>query len=425
MRARFVAVVVGREYLTRVRHWGFWVSTLLLPVLLATLFVLPALLVTTSPIEHSLLVVDETGRVADPLRERIEGRTRIQGRAAKIRILPEEPGPDPSSTRAALDRRVLEGQADAWIWIDDDVLSSGVVPYHGTSVSNFLTQDMLEDELTVIFRRVRLTEAGLDPARVAELTRGVSFATSKITKEGTREEKGFKGLALAGGVFFLLYFMLIFYGQMVMNGVLEEKTSRVVEVVISTLRPSELMMGKLLGIGAVGLTQIAIWLLSTSLITAPGLVRRLGADPGTMSLPDLSWGLAVHTVLFFALGFFLFASFYAAIGAAFNDVSEAQMFAGAVAMLLVVPMLLFWPVQDDPDSTLAVATSLVPLFSPLLMLLRIIVKTPPWWQIAIAYLLSAASVYAMVWVAGRIYRVGILMHGKKPTPADLYRWIRS
>jgi ABC-2 type transport system permease protein len=246
----------------------------------------------------------------------------------------------------------------------------------------------------------------------------------KITETGSREEGGGAGFLLAYVLFFLLYMVLLIYGQQVMNGVLEEKSSRIVEVVVSTTRPFELMLGKLVGVSAIALTQLAIWLGTLAVATLPGIVASMAWLPAGAEIPQLELGLIVHFVLLFVIGFFVYSTFYAAIGAAFNNVQEAQQFAGFAVIFLVAPMLFFFLVIDDPDSTLSVVTSLIPPFTPLIMLLRLAVKTPPLWQVALGYALAVAFAGFMVWLAGRIYRVGILMYGKKPTIQELWRWVR-
>jgi ABC-2 type transport system permease protein len=215
----------------------------------------------------------------------------------------------------------------------------------------------------------------------------------------------------------------VLYGQQVMNGVLEEKTSRIVEVLLATVQPIELMVGKLAGIGAAGLTQLVIWLGTLAALSAPAVMTAMALAPGG-NLPQVSGALLVHFLILFLLGFALFATLYAAVGAATNNVQEAQQFAGFLVIFLVAPIFFLVPIINDPDSTLAVVLSMIPLFTPLLMMLRIAVKMPPLWQIVTAYLLTAAFVAFLVWVCARIYRVGILMYGKKPTFQELWRWIR-
>jgi ABC-2 type transport system permease protein len=246
----------------------------------------------------------------------------------------------------------------------------------------------------------------------------------RVTEEGSRAEAGFAGVVLAYVLFFLLYMVIVLYGQQVMNSVIEEKSSRAVEVVISTVKPFELMMGKLFGVGLVGLTQLAIWLGSLAALTAPAVLSSLAFVPEDAGIPSLEPSLAVHFLICFVLGYFLYASFYAAIGSAFNNVQEAQQLASVAVIFLIAPLVLFVPVINDPGATWAAVASMVPLFTPLLMMLRIAVKEPPLWQIAVGYGGTALFVLFMIWLTARIYRVGILMYGKKPTVKEIWRWVR-
>ncbi len=427
MRADKVKVLVKREYLSRIKTKGFWLSTILVPALFAGLALLPALVMSKTTTDHTLVLVDRTGRIAGPLEQRLEEAS--EGGAGQVRfdVRVEDAAVSASERerqRADLERRVLDEEIDAWLWISGEGLEDNRVEYHAESVSNFLTQEVLEDALSEEVRRQRLAGAGIDPDQVAELTRSVGLETVKVTEEGGRAEAGFAGVALAYVLFLLLYMIIIIYGQQVMNGVLEEKTSRAVEVVISSVRPFELMIGKLVGIGLVGLTQLAIWLGTIAVLTAPGVVTAMAYLPEDLSIPQLGLGLALHFGICFVLGYFLYASFYAAIGSAFNNVQEAQQLASVAVVFLVAPLVLFMPVVNDPNATWAVVASLIPLFTPLLMMLRVAVQTPPVWQILLGYGLTVLFVGFMIWLTSRIYRVGILMVGKKPTIQEIWRWVR-
>ncbi|HXT50031.1 MAG TPA: ABC transporter permease, partial [Thermoanaerobaculia bacterium] len=242
------------------------------------------------------------------------------------------------------------------------------------------------------------------------------------TEKGSKKGGGFADLFVAIGLFMILYMTIIIYGQMVMNGVLEEKANRVVEVIASTTTPEQLMAGKLLGICGVALTQIGVWLTSAAVLTGPAMAARL-APQGT-NLPTLSPAVIAHFVALFLLGFLFYSSWYALIGAAFNSPQEAQQLASIGVFFVIVPWMVFMPVLNDPDSTMAVVFSLIPMFTPMIMMLRIAVKMPPAWQLAVAYTLMILADLGMVWLCARVYRVGILMYGKKPSLSEIWRWTK-
>ncbi len=441
MRTDQVRAIVRREYLTRVKSKGFWIATLLLPLAMAALVFIPSLIMMKTKAELRLTVVDAVGGLGDELARRLAqaeekpnenqaaaSESKQLGRdseteIANIDATVEIAAADPTMQRAELDRRTLAGEIDAWIWIGPENLAANSVEYHAESVSNFMTQRRLEKELANVFSESKLAAAGYDAAKVVELTRPVDLETLKVTEEGTKAEAGMAGFFLAYLLFFLLYTVVAIYGGLVMNGVLEEKSSRIIEVLLATTTAKELLIGKLIGISLAGLTQLGVWAVALGVLTAPGVIGAL-ASGFADAIPTIPPMVLVHFLLHFLLGFFLYASFYAAIGAATNSVQEAQPFTGIVFPFLVAPVLFMMPVINDPDSMLATVLSLIPVFTPLLMMLRIAVKTPPAWQIALGYLLTTAFVWGMVAFCARIYRVGVLMYGKRPTFRELGRWLR-
>jgi len=423
MRLRQIMVLVRREYLSRVKSKAFWLSTLALPLFMGAIFGV-SILANKAPSAQTLAVVDTTGRIAPLLAEEIAGDNETDGGGRiGFDLIFVEAGGDAASRRAELDRQVVAEEIDAWLWVSQETLDRGAVEYHGASVSNFLTQKVLEQGLSTAVRKIRFADAGIDRELVDALSTSVELTTVRVSAKGSREEAGLAGFFLAYILGFLLYMVLVLYGNQVMTGVLEEKSSRVVEVMLATVRPFELMMGKLLGVCLAVLTQIAIWFGTVLTLSAPGLVPALAMVPeGT--LPELPISVVVHFFVLFLLGYFVYATFYAAIGAAFNNVQEAQQFASVAVMFIIVPLLMMFPVINDPDSMVSQVTSLIPPFTPILMMLRIAVKTPPVWQIALGYTLTALFGVFMVWFAARIYRVGILMVGKKPTVKEMWRWLR-
>ena len=394
-----------------------------LPVFMAAVGILPALLLTRTGTKQRLVVVDAVGGLGSHVEEELDEGADATARIASFSVEVETAERDSEAQRLRLDGRVLADEIDAWVWVDEQGLENDSIEYHAESVSNFVTQSLLERSLSSVVRQYRLESAGYDVAEISGLVRGIDLVTVRVSEEGSHEEEAASGIVLAYMLFFLLYIVLLMYGQQVMNGVLEEKSSRIVEVIISTTRPFDLMMGKLAGIGLVALSQLTIWMAAMVAVTLPGVVAAVAWLPKD-DMPSFSAGLLIHFFLHFLMGFFLFSTFYASVGAAFNNLQEAQQFAGVLAVFLVAPMLLFWMVLNDPDSTLSVVTSLIPVFTPLLMLLRIAVKEPPFWQILLGYVLTTGFTVLMIALCARIYRVGILMYGKKPTIKELWRWVR-
>ncbi|MEM7481256.1 MAG: ABC transporter permease [Acidobacteriota bacterium] len=416
-------VLAKREYATRIKSKGFWIATLVLPLFMAAMFIVPGLVISKTRSQQTAVIVDETGQVAEGVISRLQDQ-QDDDQNATLSLAEEAPAADRQAQVAALDQRVLDGDLDAWIWVSEAGLEEDTFEYHAESVSNLFTQSVIERAVSAEVRSLRLTEAGLDAERIRELSRGVDIQTVRVSAEGSREETGFAGFILAYGMFFLLYLILLIWGQQVLTGVLEEKSSRIVEVIVSSATPRELMMGKLTGIGLAGLTQLGTWLVTMTVLTAPGIATALATLPEGFNLPTLSPVVAVFFALFFLLGFFVYSSIYAAVGSAFNNLQEAQQLAAVPMAFIIAPVMVVMPVINDPDGALATISSLIPIFTPMLMPVRIAVKMPPAWEIALSLLLTTAFVFFMVWLCGRIYRVGILMHGKKPTLREIWRWVR-
>lgn len=433
MRLDNIQIVARREYMQRVMSKGFWIGTVLFPLFAVAMTVLPSIFLARTKSSQQIIVVDETGRVAPQLlRERPEPKSsnplrrndEMEKRISRVQFTVEPAAPDRKAQDDALAKRVLDKEVDAWIRITPAVLTGDPVEYHGRSVSNFMTQNSLERRLSEAVRRVRLADAGLDADKIGDLSAPVNLRTIRVSKEGSRAEGGAGGFFAAYILFFMLFLAILIWGQQVMNGVLEEKGTRVMEVLVSAVKPFELMMGKLSGICLVGLTQFAIWLLTLVVLSAPGVVAALGTLPDEFKLPSLAPTSALHFLFFFVMGFMVYASFYAALGAAFNNLQEAQQVAGTLSILFAIPAVVMPMVINSPSSSTSTVMSLIPLFTPILMPLRIFVETPPLWQIAVGYVLTIGFLLLMVWFSSRIYRVGILMYGKKPTIPELVRWVR-
>ena len=438
MRIDPIVTIAKREYLSRVKSKGFWIATLLLPLAVSALVILPQVIAMKARASQRLVIVDEVGEFGAALAAKLveaekpaplaapeaAQRKPRQEETAEFKVELVARSGDRVAQRAGLDKRVLAGEIDAWLWLSPEGLAKDEVEYHAESVSNFMTQSRLSDVVSEVIGAARLKGAGIDAARVAILTHEVDLKTTRVLAEGSRQEGGMAGFFLAYFLFFLLYMVTLLYGQQVMNGVLEEKSSRIVEVILATVRPIELLLGKLLGIGLAGLTQLVVWLTTMGALTAPAVVGALATMPGDTQLPQVTLPLIAHFLILFLLGFALFATLYAAIGAATNNVQEAQQFAGFLVVFLVAPMFFLIPIINDPDSTMAVVLSMIPPLTPMLMMLRIAVKMPPLWQILAAYALTTAFIVFLIWVCARIYRIGILMYGKKPTFQELWRWIR-
>jgi ABC-2 type transport system permease protein len=289
---------------------------------------------------------------------------------------------------------------------------------------------ILERIVEAVLRTERLERQGVDPELVRAASGRVSLETAKITDGRLTGESGQASFMLAYVMSFLLYFALLIYGIQVMTSVIEEKTNRIMEVLASSLTPFQLMAGKVIGVGAVGVLQLAIWVgtamfLSANAAMIAGLFNMPPEAAAQMPIPAISGGLLVVFLAFFLIGFFLFAAAYAAVGAMCNTVQEAQQASTVLTMVVAVGFISIFSLLNDPNGGLAKVFSLIPFFAPIVMPVRYSLTSIPLIEVLTSLAITIATMLLIAWLAGRIYRVGILMYGKKPTLRELTHWIRT
>jgi ABC-2 type transport system permease protein len=421
---RKILAVIKREYLQIVRTKGFIIGTVLGPVAMAALIFIPMLIAMASGGEKKTVgVIDTTGEIFADLDQKLDYK--MSDGSRRYTLSQVAPGSDIAAQRNGLSRKVLAKKLSAYIFIPADILTGGAAEYAALNVSDFDEVKRLNEALNAVVIEKRLKKEGLDPAKVAQYTRRVGLKTIKVTERGEQEDVG-GTFVIAYVLVLILYMTLFFYGSIIMRGVIEEKSSRVVEVVLSSLRPFELMAGKILGIAAVGLTQYAIWALFGMAASRYGRMLAAGAVPGAsgFKMATIPPYIFVYFVVFFILGYFLYSVLFATIGSMVNSEKEAQQLLFPISMLLVVPMLMMMLVLKSPSGSTSVVLSLIPFFAPILMLMRICVLLPPFSQIAASIGILILTIILLIWVAAKIYRVGILMYGKRPNIGEIVKWIR-
>jgi len=415
-----VLTIVRKEYLERVRSKSFLIGTLLGPALMSMFIVLPILLAESGgDDERTVGVIDATGRWFGEF----EAALADQGRS-HIRLLPLSCVDRPLEDCVdELKRMILDESIHSGVVIDADFLESRRATFYNKSVSSLVVRDeILRPALNRVLREGRFAAAAVDTSLYGYLSARTDWQSISVTPEGGEEtQDDAVGFAMAFILIMIIYIMVIMYGSHTLTAVIEEKSSRMAEVLLASVSPGHLMLGKVLGIGLAGLTQFAIWALAFF-----GLSQR-GVTIGdfTLDVGFLSPIILVSFVMFFLLGFFLYATLYAGVGAMCNSVQDSQQFHTPLAMGLVIPMLLLSLVLRSPDSTVALVLSLVPLFSPVLMFMRVCVETPPFWQIGASWLLLVVSIWLAARGAGKLFRLGILMHGASPTWASLIKALRA
>lgn len=417
-----VWAVIRREFLERVRSRWFIISTVFGPVFMVAVTVLPAVLATRGGGARAIAVVEEG---SGTLGERLVTQLR-SGSAFRPALLQVPAG----SADAAVDSLTLLVQAkalDGYLVVSAATLESGLAEYRGRNVSSMRDMALLQGVLRQVVTVERLTRAGIDPALVQEAQGRIELRTMRITRQGATGETGEATFALAYIVGFILYMAIVLYGMNVMRSVIDEKQTRIVEVLVSSLRPFQLMLGKVIGVGGVGLFQFGIWGATAALLFRyrQHVFAWFGVPPeqaAQVQLPSVGGGLILLVIAYFVLGYVLYSALFAVVGASVNAESEAQQAQMPVSMLLVVAIVLFPVVLNDPGGRLAVTMGLVPFFSPIIMPIRYAAADVPLSEVLLSLGVLLASTLVIVWVAGRIYRVGILMYGKRPSFAELVRW---
>ncbi len=433
--------VIRREYLQQVRTKAFWISTFLIPTIGLGFIFLQVALSKTMVAKGKIGVVDLTGRLYEPLvnENRLRGEKEAQpdqkaspSDDRRSRRLPTrmdffkvDATPQTlKDVRTRLNDDVQKERIKAYIVLDGKTLETGLAEWRAQSVkADLIMRETIANMLSRAVTKERLKDRGVDPAvyEKAQLRAELDPHEAKEVETETSKDAGFN-LAVSGIFFFLIYISIFVYGAFIMRGVLEEKNNRIVEVLVSSVRPTDLMLGKIFGIGLVGLTQYAVWGALAVALTTPAFVGAMGMPGGLPPIPTMTIGAFV---VFFLLGYFLYASLYAALAAPFNTEQEAQQFVMIPGMMLILASTTWFFAFNQPNGTLAVILSFVPFTSPLLMFMRISVQPPPLWQVGASIALLLVSIWGVAWFAGRVYRVGILMYGKKPTLPEIFRWVRQ
>lgn len=420
---RNVLLIIRREFLERVRTKAFVVGTVLFPVFMLALVFLPAL-VKTGGGERTLVLVDQSPagigeRVAQALQARKPDENAIRYTVQRT----TEPA---ESLRAGLNARVEKEEIDGYVVVGPDVLRTNQVQYRARDVTNMKVVQDIGQAVTAVVQQERLRDTGLSAADVAQLVRDVDVQTARVTGEGAEGANLFATLITAYVLMFVFLQIIMQYGQNAMRSVLEEKNNRIVEVIVSSVRPMQLMAGKVLGLAAVALVQIAIWAGFAALVSSQSgmLTRRFGVSAGAFTALQLEPQVWVILLVFFTLGFVLYASMYAAAGASVTSEQEAQQVALPLMLPMFVPLVFIMPILTDPLGSTARTLSMIPLTSPLVMPVRAVATDVPAVEVLASLGLLLLGTAAVLWLAGKIYRVGILSTGKKPSLRELVRWLR-
>ncbi|CAD0007913.1 MULTISPECIES: ABC transporter permease [Flavobacterium] len=434
-----ISLIIKREFIAKVRNKSFVVMTFLSPLLFVAIAGFIGYLSSMKAETKRIAIHDETGLfVADFLKENKKGAEFKYLNLSEI---------DVKALKDSITKENFSGLIVIPKTSENKDLESKIEFISNSSPSiSFIenTQDIIGNKIT----KLNLEEAKLDTLAIQKAQSKVNIHLVKAS--GEESLKGLNEIKIGiGGAFgYLIMMFIIIYGNMVMRSVIEEKTSRIIEIIISSVKPFQLMIGKIVGTSLAGLLQFIIWaIIGLGLMFAASVFFGVNVGPTARISPELMqsaqhelsgsaqmyitelWNLPIASILigfviYFIGGYFLYSSFYAAIGAAVDNQTDSQQFLLPIMMPLILSVYIgFFTVVNDPHGTVAVVFSMIPLTSPIVMLMRLPFGVP-WWQIAISVSLLFATFFFVVWFAAKIYRVGILMYGKKPTWKELYRWLK-
>jgi ABC-2 type transport system permease protein len=447
---RKLLAVIRHEYRKIVLKWSFLIGTLLFPVLMAGFAIVPAIILSLKGEPTKIVIVDPTGKIAPRIRENLSAE-KIEDKAEKaakesVKDLnasqqdkmkrsaeqmaegfefveySADAKPLEQIRRELLDK-IMRRELDAYLIVPRNFESPGAVfEFRSRKAGDFVASGSFRDAVNDAVRSQRLADASISEAKLRELGREVNFDEKGLDERG--EEKDSDSTFVAAFIIgLMIYITLAIYGQAIMSAVVEEKETRIAEILFSSARPFDLMLGKLVGVGLAGLTQLTIWIVSAVIIVAFGMAG-LSAAGMAFSPPEITPLMVLYFFVFFLLGFFLYASIFALIGSMVTTVQEGGQFAFPPIMILLVAFYFSFAVIRDPNSDLSFWVSITPFLAPIAMPVRILAEMPPLWQIALSVLLNLVAIAGVVWLAARVYRVGMLIYGKRATIPEVLKWVR-
>jgi ABC-2 type transport system permease protein len=427
------------------------VATILGPVLMVAFTIVPALMFGIKAGGPTrLAVVDQTGKMYERVAKEIvnskeqsdNGETEEtpseppvgpdaqrkqmnQGsKLAKVRFVVEEARVDNRAldeVRSALETRIQNRELEGYIVLPPNLLKNGQPEFRARNAADVFTKGNVGSAINRAVRGQRLVESGISEKDVEKASEPVSL---KTIEAGGKESKGDASFFFVFGVGLLIYMSVLLYGQFVLGAVIEEKETRIAEILFSSMRSFPLMMGKLVGVSLVALTQLGIWAMAFIAFSIWG-VSMLGSRGMPITLPHFPPMLFIWFVVFFLMGYFIYATVYAVVGSMVTTTQEGGQLALPVVLMLVAGFYLSFNIIRSPSSSLAFWASMFPFFAPITMLVRIVTETPPLWQILLSLGIGVLTILGLVWLASRIYRIGMLMYGKKATIPEVWRWVRQ
>lgn len=423
-------IIAKRDYLHIVKSKGFWIGTFLVPIIWLLMITLPSFLMIYSfeRTEMKIAVIDKTNSNL--------GKEIVKSDSRVFFLV--------NSNEKMLNAKVLNKELDAYLVVDSQSIKNNSVTVYTKGGGGIAFIERVEKVVGKVFQKHLLAESGLDTALIKKIESGFNVNTKKVTPEGIKKDySSFYGMfSYFAGI--ALFILISIYGGLVVRGVVEEKANRIIEILLSSARPFDIMLGKVIGLGSVGLTQILAWfvlLFAVSLVSTQIIALFTQPEPITQSLanelninfqipkqfeiPPIPAELVFMFIIYFLLGYFFVASVYAGLGSTVDHEQDAQTIITPINIILLLPIFLINIIVANPNSLISTLLSLFPPFTPVLMTARLGSTTVPFWQLLLSIVLMLSSMFVILRISSKIYRVGILIYGKKPTFKEIYRWLRK
>ncbi len=404
------------EFLEKIKSKAFLISLVLMPVIMVVFGIVPSMLVMRSDEEATVIgIIDETNVIHTVLMQRLAEKYKLPNGQPNYVLRNVRDSDDPvEAAKAKANQLIAVREIEGYLLVPATVYDSGQVEYRSENVSNIRVLERMSRTIEEVVVEKRLAEHGFDPQVIRKLKTDVNIRPIKVSEKGEETGAGFMETFFSVYIYvMMLMFLVLTSGQLLIRSVVEEKSNRVIEILLSSCSARDLMIGKILGLSGLGIAQVLIWaLIGTAMSLKTGSNIFLSGD-------------VVLTLVFFILGYLLYAAIFVAAGSPVTSEQEAQQITTYVSLLLVSPIVLAFPVMQNPDSLFVKIMTFVPLLTPAFMLLRIPIQMPQTWEIMTGVGILLVSVTVCMWAAGKIFRVAILVYGKRPTIPELYRWIRT
>lgn len=410
-------VVAKWEYLEKVKSKAFLISLIMTPLMMILFGVLPSLFAQHEEDATRVIgIIDQSGQVAIEFASRLAERYKLPNGQPRYIVDPLAIGTaiDLQEAKARADAKVLREEIEGYFVIGANVAGDSLVEYRSKNVGDFRLTNRVEDILRQILTEKRIVARGLDPALLIDLKFPLDLKAVKLDKSGEEEAGGFEKMFFSAFIFLMMmFFLIVTSGQLLVRSVIEEKSNRIVEVLVSSCSPTELMAGKVLGLSGLGFTQLVFWG-----IIGLGLSLEFGFD-------FINPAHALLLMLYFVLGYLFYAAVFIGLGSPLTTEQEAQQVNTYLVMLLIVPIVLAVPAIQNPGASWIKILTYIPFLTPTMMALRIPIQMPSALEIIATVVLMLISIYGAMWAAGRIFRIAILATGKRPGLAEMVRWIKQ